>query len=85
MLYDSRPTSVGGNRGIDYDFSRKAPKGQYRIIGVDTFDGTDWIEGDYKTLVEAYDIAEANVKGAVMLKMYIYNDKGEYLIDTGTF
>jgi len=31
----------------------KAPKGKYRVIEVDTFDGTDWIYKDCKTLEEA--------------------------------
>ena len=39
MPYDPRPVSEGGNRGIDEQFSRKAPKGEFRVIGVDTFDG----------------------------------------------
>jgi len=84
MPYDPRPTSKGGNRGIDEEFSR-APekKGWFRVIGVDTFDGTDWVYGDYATLEEARKIAEKHA--APMLKVHIYNDKGEHVEDFGTF
>ena len=53
MLYDPRPISQGGNAGIDEKFSRKAPAGQFRVVGVDTFDGSDWLEGDFKTIGRA--------------------------------
>ena len=35
----------------------KAPKGKFRVIGVDTFDGTGWIQGDFKTKKEAVNVA----------------------------
>jgi hypothetical protein len=58
MPYDPRPASQGGNRGIDERFTREAPIGKFRIVGVDTFDGTDWHEGDRDTLAEAYELAK---------------------------
>ena len=36
MPYDPRPVSQGGNAGIDEQFSRNAPEGKFRVIGVDT-------------------------------------------------
>ena len=61
----------------------KAPKGKFRVIGVDTFDGCDWIEGDFKTKKEAFETA--NSKGGTMLKMHVYDDQGNHLHDAGQF
>lgn len=63
----------------------KAPKGKFRVIGVDTFDldGSDWIEGDFDTTELA--VEHANKKGATMTKMHIYDDKGNHVHDAGTF
>ena len=61
----------------------KAPKGKFRVVGVDTFDRTDWIEGDFKTQTEAIDVA--NRKGGEMLKTHVYNDKGMHVHGAGTF
>ena len=47
MPYDARPVSQGGNAGIDEEFSRKAPKGKFRVVTVDTFDGSDALDGDF--------------------------------------
>lgn len=83
MPYDPRPVSKGGNRGIDEQFSRSAPAGKYRVIGVDTFDGTDWREGDFETKDAA--LAHAQSKGDQMTKMYVYDDQGNYIAQAGTF
>ncbi len=83
MPYDSRPVSQGGNCGIDETFSRQAPPGKYRIVGVDTFDGTDWLEGDFKDLQRAKQHAEK--RGGTMLKMHVYDDRGRHVYDAGTF
>jgi hypothetical protein len=85
MPYDPRPINNGGNRGIDTLFSRKAPKDKYRIIGVDTFDGMDWLEKDCDTLTEAQEYITAKVKNQQMLKMYIYDDAGKYINGAGIF
>lgn len=74
MPYDPRPISEGGNRGIDDTFSRKAPKGKFRVVGVDTFDGGDWVYDDMDTLEEAKKFADE--KGARMLRIYVYDDIG---------
>ncbi|MBR9678255.1 MAG: hypothetical protein GOU97_03130 [Nanoarchaeota archaeon] len=83
MPYDPRPTSKGGNRGLNEIFSRKSPEGKFRVIGVDSFDGTDWVAGDFPTLEEAIEVADE--KGGKMTKMYVYNDKGKSLYNAGTF
>lgn len=85
MPYDPRPVSEGGNRGIDDEFSRKAPKGKFRVIGVDTFDGGDLVEGDFDTLEQAKKHASERTKGEQMLKMHVYDDTGSHRYDAGTF
>lgn len=62
---------------------KKAPTGMFRVVGVDTFSDEDWVQGDYKTLQEAID--EADERGAVMTKMYVYDDAGTYLHEAGKF
>ncbi len=83
MPYDARPESEGGNKGIDERFSRKAPSGQFRVIGVDTVDGGDWVQGDRDTLEEARKLAKK--KGGEMTMMHIYDDDGRHLGNAGTF
>lgn len=83
MPYDPRPVSQGGNRGIDERFSRSAPKGKFRVIGVDTFDGGDWHQGDFDTNAEAQACADA--KGGQMTVMHVYDDAGRHVGKAGTF
>lgn len=61
----------------------KAPPGKFRVIGVDTFDGTDWVCGDYDDRHTA--ITLANEKGGTMLKTHVYDDTGKHIHDAGTF
>lgn len=61
----------------------RAPKGKFRVVGVDTFDNTDWLQGDFDTFGEAKEVA--NKKGGTMTKMYVYNEKEDILHDAGTF
>ena len=82
MPYDSRPVSEGGNRGIDERFSRQAPAGKFRVIGVDTFDGDDWVQGDRDTIAEAQELAKE--KGGEMTMMHIYDDQGNNVDSAGT-
>jgi len=63
----------------------KAPSGKFRVIGVDTFDGMDWVSGDFNSLNEAIRHADTQVKGEQMLKMHIYDDTGLHHYDAGTF
>lgn len=83
MPYDARPVSQGGNRGAGELFKLQAPKGKYRVIGVDTFDGGDWVQGDFDTREEAMNCA--SIKGGQMTVMYVYDDKGMQLSKAGTF
>jgi hypothetical protein len=85
MPYDPRPVSKGGNRGIDELFSRNAKKGKFRVIGVDTFDGGDWLEGEFKSLEEAKKHIAEKTKGQQMLKMYIYDEVGNPVGSAGSF
>ena len=84
MPYDPRPRSEGGNRGIDEVFSRNAPKGKFRVVSVDTFDGSDALEGDFGTLDAAKIYARDFVKGEEMCKVHIYDDTGAHRYDCGT-
>lgn len=61
----------------------KAENGNFRVIGVDTFDSTDWIEGDFDTKEKAF--KKANEMGGTMLKTHVYDDKGNHLYDAGRF
>jgi uncharacterized membrane protein YkoI len=85
MPYDARPVSKGGNRGIDEEFSRTAPQGKFRIVGVDTFDGGDWVYKDVGTLQEAKEFADEKAKGSQMLKVHVYNDRGHHVYEAGKF
>ena len=55
----------------------------YRVIGVDTFDGEDWVEGDFDTREEA--MGRAKEKGGEMLKMHVYDKAGRHVGEAGTF
>ena len=83
MPYDPRPVTEGGNRGIDQEFSRKAPPGKYRVVGVDTFDGGDWLEGDFETLREA--VAHATSRAGKMFRMHVYDEAGRHRGEAGRF
>lgn len=56
-----------------------APKGKFRAIGVDTFEGpfADWVIGDYFTKEEALAQAEATCSGRQMTRAYVYDDAGK--------
>lgn len=85
MPYDPRPISNGGNRGIDERFSRTAPKGKFRVVAVDTFDGGDWVSGDFNSAAEANAHARKETQGKQMLKMYVYDDTGACVSSYGRF
>lgn len=61
----------------------KAPYGKFRVVGVDTFDHTDWVDQDFDTVDEA--IAHANKRGGNMLKMHVYDHFGNNLHSAGTY
>ena len=83
MPYDPRPISEGGNRGMGETFTHIPPKGKYRVICVDTFDGGDWHDGDYDTKEAA--LKRAGEKGGTMLRVHVYDDQGRHVGDAGTF
>lgn len=58
------------------------PLGKTRVIGVDLFDGGDYILDDYDTKDKALQVAaerNSRRKGSMDDIYYVYNDKGEYL------
>lgn len=61
----------------------RAPQWKYRIVGVDTFDGTDWVIDDVDSFEEAQKIASSN--GGSMLKTHVYDDTWGHVFDAGTF
>lgn len=61
----------------------QAPSTKYRVVGIDTFDGTDFIIGDYDTFQEATEIAKA--KGGTMMKTHVYDSCGLHMFDAGEF
>ena len=63
----------------------RAPTSKFRVVGVDTFDGDDWVVGDYPTLDEAKAVVRDQTKGKEMLKMHVYDEDGRHLFDAGVF
>lgn len=63
---------------------RKAPPGKFRVIGVDTFDGTDWLEGDFDSLQLAKDHVDKGTKGNDMLKMHMYDENAVHQYEGGS-
>ena len=65
----------------------RAPKGQYRVIGLDPVDTLTWPSGplwkDCETFDEALDLAASNKE--LYLRIYIYNDNGEILHEAGCY
>jgi hypothetical protein len=85
--FDPRPISAGGNRGIDELFARIAPEGKFRVVGLDTFDGSDWPRGDYPSLAEAKSVAAdetAPQPGRGFLRYYVYDERGRCVFSAMT-
>ena len=65
----------------------RAPKGQYRVIGLDPVDTLTWPSGplwkDCQSLDEALNVAASNDE--LYLRIYIYNDTGEVLHEAGCY
>jgi len=63
----------------------QAPKGQYRVIGLDPVDTLAWPSGpllqDCETVDEALDLADHN--RALYLWVYVYDDADVLLYETG--
>ena len=66
----------------------KAPAGKFRVVGVDLFDHSDYIQGDYGNLMEASHIAtEKNAQRQTSTEdvYYVYDDEGKFIpVDTGS-
>jgi hypothetical protein len=60
----------------------RAPQGKFRVVGVDTFDRTDWVEGDFDTAEEA--LKRARLIGGTMLRTHVYDDTGRHIGEAGT-
>lgn len=62
---------------------QKAPKGKFRVIGVDTFEGptADYLIGDFDTRSVARRVAIT--KAGTMNKTYVYDEEGNEI--TGGF
>lgn len=57
-----------------------APTGKYRTVGVDLFDHTDYLVGDYDTEDQAVFIADTHNSGrsgAMDDVYYVFDDQGE--------
>jgi len=69
------------------DEMRKSLEGKFTVLGVDMFDGTDWIKGKYDTKEEAFEIAKKERKQALTRatgpsiadRYYVYAPNGDYL------
>jgi hypothetical protein len=63
----------------------RAPKGQYRVIGLDPVDTLTWPSGplwkDCETFDAALDLAASNDE--LYLRIYVYNHNGEILHEAG--
>ena len=64
----------------------QAPRGMYRVVGLAPIDTLTWPSGplwkDCETLDEARDLADCN--GDLYAWVYVYNDAGEILYETGS-
>ena len=65
----------------------QAPKGQYRVIGLDPIDTLTSPSGplwkDCETFQEARDLADGNRD--LYVGVYVYDDAGELLYETGSY
>ena len=60
----------------------KAPKGKTRVVGVDLFDHSDYLVGDYDNREEAFLIADKHNtrrSGSMDNVYYVYADTGCYI------
>ena len=57
------------------DMDKKAPIGQFRVIGRDSPQDEGWLKGDYPSLEQARKIATQNNGSSVRYR--IYDEQGE--------
>lgn len=84
MPFDPRRVSKGGNRTTTRN-DLKAPKGKYRVVLVDTFDGGDCILGNRKSKEKAIELAKKHGDGKQMTLVHVYDDKGKCIHTSGSF
>lgn len=66
---------------------RKSDAGKFRVLGIDKFDGDDWVHGEYDSAKEALDEARKMTNEAMAMATdssiatvyYAYDPKGKYL------
>ncbi len=66
---------------------RRSDNGKCRVLGVDKFDGSDWIQGEYDTAEEALRVAREQTREAMALASdhsiatvyFAYDPQGTYL------
>ena len=56
-------------------YDREAPPGQYRVVGVDLFEGIDYVLKDCKRLTDAKHLADMNA--GVMYITHVFDDDGQ--------
>jgi hypothetical protein len=71
-------------RAVVY-LDHKAPPGKFKVIGVDTFDGTEWEAETFDRHDLAMAYAKNKTAGKQMLMYYVYNDTGRCVGEAGDF
>ncbi|KKL50511.1 hypothetical protein LCGC14_2304740 [marine sediment metagenome] len=61
--------------------TKKAPSGQFRVIGQDHSGDKGWRKGDYPTLSEA--ATQANPRGHSTIRFRVYDDRGKCVHGNG--
>ena len=64
------------------DTELRAPKGKTRVVGVDLFDHTDYLVGDFDSRDQAFSVADNHNKerpGPMYDVYYVYDDEGNYI------
>ncbi len=65
----------------------ESQQGKYKVLGIDKFDGEDWVHGEYDSADEALTVARKMTKeamplathGSIATVYYAYDPKGRYL------
>lgn len=65
------------------DFTRKAPKDMFRVIGEDIRTNNSWLGGDFPEKTEA--IYHANSNHGDFVRMHVYDDQGEKVDESKFF
>ncbi len=82
-MADSSDKNNKNNLGANQKINHRAAVGKFQVVAVDTFDDTEWVEGDFDNLAEAKKIADE--LGGPLVKTYVYNDRGDRVYDAGMY